>query len=574
MNPVVAQQVALDNALVAPEKRLKIEKCNMRIEFNKPQRETTYQVTLDVLKLSPYYLAFLMTAEVPKIYMHQFWNTIKKIKDIDAYQFKLDKQKFRIDTEVFHEILQICPRLPNQDFVEPPSNEEMVSFIKKLGYTGKCDMLSEIHIDQMHSPGEHLMLSSIGASLGSPQENVDFVALLWEDFMFQADNRDISHARKENMPYPRFTKVIINHFISKDKTIFMRNMINLHTIQDDSLLGTLIYVSKTEDYHKYGALIPKQMINQAIKDSKAYKIYLAFATGKATPKKSRKFKKIASPSKKQTLVLEDEPTKKPKWAKHPEPAKKSTPAKKDVSSKKPSRKKSTGVQIKDTPDVFVSKKKASTTTDRSKGGLSEGSDSKSKALDEPKVKSIDISKGTSLKPGVPNVSIADYSKSENKYWGDSGDEANEQGDDEDVLESDMIMNKLMMNKQNMMMKKKKHKMMKEYEELYGDVNISLTDDEPTDKEKGDEKMTNTETVDVDLENVNQEGAGNQVKDDAQATQKTEVPLPSSSISSYHAAKYLNFDNIPPVDTKVVSMLDVNVHMKFLVLHRFSTSLFL
>ncbi|GKG41282.1 hypothetical protein Tco_0470494, partial [Tanacetum coccineum] len=60
-------------------------------------------------------------------------NTIKKIKDTDAYQFKLDKQKFRINTEVFHEILQICPRLPNQDFVEPPSDEEMVPFIKVLG---------------------------------------------------------------------------------------------------------------------------------------------------------------------------------------------------------------------------------------------------------------------------------------------------------------------------------------------------------------------------------------------------------------------------------------------------------
>ncbi|GJV92929.1 hypothetical protein Tco_1540742 [Tanacetum coccineum] len=49
MNPVAAQQVALDNALVALEKRLKIEKCNARIEFSKPQRETTYQVTLDPL---------------------------------------------------------------------------------------------------------------------------------------------------------------------------------------------------------------------------------------------------------------------------------------------------------------------------------------------------------------------------------------------------------------------------------------------------------------------------------------------------------------------------------------------
>ncbi|GKE53987.1 hypothetical protein Tco_1489143 [Tanacetum coccineum] len=130
------------------------------------------------------------------------------------------------------------------------------------------------------------------------QKNVDYVALLWEDFMYQAENKEISSACKEHMPYPRFTKVIINNFIFKDKTISMRNKINLHTIRDDSLLGTLKFVSKTEDYQKYRALIHDGMINQYIKDSKAYKTYYDFATGKDTPKKLRKFKKVASPSKK------------------------------------------------------------------------------------------------------------------------------------------------------------------------------------------------------------------------------------------------------------------------------------
>nr|GEU57761.1 uncharacterized mitochondrial protein AtMg00810-like [Tanacetum cinerariifolium] len=83
-----------------------------------------------------------------------------------------------------------------------------------------------------------------------------------------ADNRKISSARKEHMPYPRFTKVIINYFISKDNTISMRNRINLHTIHDDSLLGTLKFVAKTEDCQKYGALIPDVMINQNLKESK------------------------------------------------------------------------------------------------------------------------------------------------------------------------------------------------------------------------------------------------------------------------------------------------------------------
>nr|GEU37473.1 hypothetical protein [Tanacetum cinerariifolium] len=68
MNPTNTSQIALDNALVLPKVRLKIGECNKRIKFS--QRGATYQVTLDSLKLNPCYLAFLITAGVPEIYMH------------------------------------------------------------------------------------------------------------------------------------------------------------------------------------------------------------------------------------------------------------------------------------------------------------------------------------------------------------------------------------------------------------------------------------------------------------------------------------------------------------------------
>ncbi|GJZ99432.1 hypothetical protein Tco_0671983 [Tanacetum coccineum] len=311
----------------------------------------------------------MVTAEVPEVYMHQFWNTIQKIKDTDAYRFKMDKKKFRVDTEVFCEILHICPRLHNQDFFVPPSEEELVTFIQELGYSGKCDMLSAIHTDQMHQrcktfaaiinrciSGKTTRLDRLRESRAQilwgiyNKKNVDYVALLWEYFMYQADNREISSARKEHTPYPRFTKVIISNFISKDKTISMRNMINLHIIYDDSFLGTLKFVSKTQDYQQYGSLIPDDMINQDIKDSKYYKTYYDVATGKATPKKARKYKKVASPSRKLSPVLEEEHAEKPKRTR--KPAKKSTTVP------------TAGVAIKDTLIESVPKKKTPTKVDR------------------------------------------------------------------------------------------------------------------------------------------------------------------------------------------------------------------
>ncbi|GJX78244.1 hypothetical protein Tco_0325055 [Tanacetum coccineum] len=139
------------------------------------------------------------------------------------------------------------------------------------------------------------------------------------------------------MPYPRFTKVIIDHFISNDNTISMRNKINLRTARDDSLLGALKFVSKIEDCQKYRALIPDGMINDDIKLSTAYKTYLDYATGKVPPKKARKFKKLASPKLKTVPASPKEPTQKGKRVKRP--AKKATTAR------------ITDVVIRDTPGI-------------------------------------------------------------------------------------------------------------------------------------------------------------------------------------------------------------------------------
>nr|GFD23787.1 hypothetical protein [Tanacetum cinerariifolium] len=49
------------------------------------------------------------------------------------------------------------------------------------------------------------------------------------------------------------------------------------------------------------------MINQDIKDSNAYNTYYDFAIGKVPPRKARKYKKVASPSKKLSPVKEAEP---------------------------------------------------------------------------------------------------------------------------------------------------------------------------------------------------------------------------------------------------------------------------
>nr|GEY13279.1 hypothetical protein [Tanacetum cinerariifolium] len=64
---------------------------------------------------------------VLEIYMQEFWATATVHHH--SVRFKMDKKKHIVNLESFREMLHICPRLPNQPFVEPPFEEEILAFL-------------------------------------------------------------------------------------------------------------------------------------------------------------------------------------------------------------------------------------------------------------------------------------------------------------------------------------------------------------------------------------------------------------------------------------------------------------
>ncbi|GJS11638.1 hypothetical protein Tco_0368434 [Tanacetum coccineum] len=107
-------------------------------------------------------------------------------------------------------------------------------------------------------------------------------------------------------------------------TVSWRNKIGMHTSKDDYLINTLRFVSKKEETQIYGSILLESLTSPEMKETKAYKTYLGFATGATPPKKARKFKMPASPKLTTILVLTEEPTGKSKRVKRP--TKKSTKA--------------------------------------------------------------------------------------------------------------------------------------------------------------------------------------------------------------------------------------------------------
>ncbi|GJU87483.1 hypothetical protein Tco_1295029 [Tanacetum coccineum] len=377
MNPSAANQIAHDNALVAPEARLKIGECNRRIEFTKPQREATYQVTLDALKLSPCY---------PGI--HQF--TLRGSK-------------------------------------------------------------------------EYTCISS-------------------------------------GIQFPRFVQnFLINHLI------YLRLLMKKLS-RDDSLLGTLKYVSKTEERQVYGALIPKEMINEDILNSTAYETYFAYASGAKKPMKARKFKKPTSPKLKTVPVSPKRSLDLPK-------------------KKARSRRRGKGIDLN--------------------------------------VVSVALSETALAKRGLQNEAKKDLSHSlmQKESWVDSGEKEdddeddfedksdddmdddddndvnddNNDDDDDDEVDSDRTESSTEYNKEEKIYDKEK---MDEEEdddvtkELYKDVNVNLGN------------------KDADMTNADQ-GEANQHN-------KTEGPMQSSSVSSDFTSKLLNFENASPTDNEIASLMDTTV----------------
>nr|GEV67237.1 hypothetical protein [Tanacetum cinerariifolium] len=201
MDITIDQQVALDEALVPHASRLRIGKSNFRLRSDIKSKELTLQVVYDVLKLTPFYKAFLVTANVPEIYMQEFWATAT--------------------------------------FDELPFKEEILAFLRELGHS-EIKMITNVNINKLHQPWrsfaavinkclggkstgyDSLRLSQAQIIWGMyHKKNMDFAYLLWEDFVYQVEYKD---AKKSNeMYYPRFTKVIVNFFMAKGQSIPRKN---------------------------------------------------------------------------------------------------------------------------------------------------------------------------------------------------------------------------------------------------------------------------------------------------------------------------------------------------------------
>nr|GEW98316.1 hypothetical protein [Tanacetum cinerariifolium] len=150
MVTTIKQQAAMNEAHVPHAQRLRIRRSNFRLLSDIKSKESTLQLVYDVLRICPFFKAFLVTTDVPEIYMQEFWATTTVHHH--AIRFKMDNKKHIVNLESFRDMLHICLRVHGQSFDEPPFEEEILAFIHFLRHSAAIRTLTDVNINKLYQP--------------------------------------------------------------------------------------------------------------------------------------------------------------------------------------------------------------------------------------------------------------------------------------------------------------------------------------------------------------------------------------------------------------------------------------
>nr|GEU79045.1 hypothetical protein [Tanacetum cinerariifolium] len=255
--------IVFEEQLVSRANRLVIKKKNERVASDSDITDTMLRFVIEILKHHKLYKLVSLTANVLIIYLHQFWTTINHNPNNHTFTFELDTYTFTLTPGLLRTVLQLSPPDPNNTYTIPPLENQILGFIKTLGYDEDPDtkmlVVSKMVTTRLHQPWRAI-LSVLNR-------------ILTEEFELQTVNRSSRPSKMSKLLYTRFTKFIINHFLSCNKSIPHRSNSELHSTQDDQPVTKLSNTIKGD--YKFGMEIPDTMINDAIKKSTGYKYHIA-----------------------------------------------------------------------------------------------------------------------------------------------------------------------------------------------------------------------------------------------------------------------------------------------------------
>ncbi|GJW14429.1 retrovirus-related pol polyprotein from transposon TNT 1-94 [Tanacetum coccineum] len=252
------QQHAADvhpDELCPPNKRYDLMDANKKVDLEHVQCPPESKILTNIIKNHPLRFSIAASSSVPWIYMAQFWHTLKEDGSKYRLRFMLDKKELSLTLDDFRTIFHLPQANDNNhnSFVPPPSFSDMVPFYKQqLGFTMELKTSSSFKTTGLLQPWQTLC-------------KIFSKCLTTREGIYYSLHRPIS-----SIPYPRFTKIIVSHYMTIFPEISRRARDMYHNLQDDDIMKNIFNSGRHKD--KVGMQIPDWMITKEMKHTEHYRM--------------------------------------------------------------------------------------------------------------------------------------------------------------------------------------------------------------------------------------------------------------------------------------------------------------
>ncbi|GJZ61380.1 retrovirus-related pol polyprotein from transposon TNT 1-94 [Tanacetum coccineum] len=195
-----------------------------------------------------------------KVDLEHFWHTLKEDGSKYRLRFMLDKKELTLTLDDFRQVFHLPQATANNhnSFVPPPSFSDM-PWQTLCKIFSKCLTTRVTGWDQPPLQIMQMLYCFVN------NIHVDYAELLWEGLHYSL------HYPTSSIPYPRFTKIIVSHYMTIFPEILTRVRDMYHNLQDDDIMKNIFNSGRHKN--KVGMQIPALMITDEMKHMEHYRMY-------------------------------------------------------------------------------------------------------------------------------------------------------------------------------------------------------------------------------------------------------------------------------------------------------------
>ncbi|GKD70205.1 hypothetical protein Tco_1324295, partial [Tanacetum coccineum] len=181
--PAMAPPTRTDEQILPRSRWVPVGKSNCYLDVERSQSNPIYKISVDILKHTNFFRAFIASSTIPSIYIQQFWDTVRYDKTTGSYSCQLDEQWFDLTKDTLRDALQITPVDNNNAFSSPPTPDVLIKFVNDLGYPKVVRTLSDVVTNDMFQPWRALTtiinLCLTGKTSGFERPRAPVLQILW-----------------------------------------------------------------------------------------------------------------------------------------------------------------------------------------------------------------------------------------------------------------------------------------------------------------------------------------------------------------------------------------------------------